>query len=96
MSRRGERDRDAQGGALRAGDTSLRLSWSRDTQPCYPIPRHCSQLSGRRGGGACLRGAAAGVCKVRLSALCQSRWGLVGGREGDGERLGGVGGAASF
>lgn len=91
MSRWGGRDRDAQVGAPRAGDPSLRLSWSRDTQPCYLIPLHCSQLSGRRGGGVSLGGAAAGVCQVRLSGPCQSRWGLLGGREGDGVHLWGGG-----
>lgn len=50
------------------------------------------QLSGRHGGpGFSVCGAAAGVCKVRLCALSQLRWGLLGGRVEDGERLCGGG-----
>lgn len=47
MSRWRERDREARGRALRARDTGLRLSWSRDSQPCYRDPSRLSQLSGR-------------------------------------------------
>ena len=58
------------------------------------IPLHRSQPPGCRsgGGGRCsLRGAAAGVCVVSVPAA-PLRGGLLGGREGVGDSLGGGGG----
>lgn len=83
MSRWGERDRDARIRALRARDTGLRLSWSRDSQLCSrdPSPPQ-SAVWTPRGRGLFSRGA----LLVRLRSVS-----VLGGREEAGEVSVGVG-----
>lgn len=94
MLRWGERDHDAQVRALGAWDTGLRLSWSRNTQLCSrnpSPPQSAFSFLDATVDGASLCGAASGVYKVRLCALRQSRWGLLGGKVKGGESLCGGG-----
>lgn len=82
-SRWGERDRDARVRALRARDTGLRLSWSRDSQLCSrdPSPPQ-SAVWTPRGRGLFIRGA----LLVRVRSVS-----VLGGREEAGEVSVGVG-----